>query len=182
MTNSEEKANTVETEEKPVEMMTEEEKAVAHEKQKNAIYEQVKQFKKKYPWTVAWRIRQHCEVMKSHLNPNEKIRYVFIGQKGDNPFDIFDTYLCVLTNKRLLFGKKRIIYGYFFLSVTPDLFNDIKVKKRLFWGLIKIDTLKERVLMSNIDKRALVEIETNVSEYMIKEKKRYGLQQNQGRV
>ncbi len=143
--------------------------------QEKDIYERAIAFKKKYPMTIAWRIRKHAKIIQQHLNPNEEVRYVFVGQKGDNPIDIWDTYLCVLTNKRLLFGKKRIIFGYFFLSITPDLFNDIKVKQRLIWGVIRIDTLKEVVTMSNIAKGALIEIETNISEYMIREKRRYGL-------
>jgi len=145
-----------------------------------SIYERAMEFKKRHPTTVAWRIKKHCRVVEQHLNPNEEVRYVFLGQKGDMMWDIWDTYLCVLTNKRLLFAKKRIIFGYFFLSVTPDLFNDIKVKSRLFWGIIKIDTLKEKIVMSNIAKSALIEIETNVSQYMIKEKRRYGMHAQKG--
>ncbi len=138
------------------------------------IYSKAKEFKKKYPLTVAWRIKKHCKVVQQHLNPGEKIKYAFLAQKGDNNFDLWNTCVCVLTNKRLLFANKRIIFGYYFLSITPDLFNDIKVKRRLIWGVVAIDTLKETVWISNIPNKALIEIETNISEYMIREKKKYG--------
>ena len=138
------------------------------------IYEKAKEFKGKYPLTVAWRIKKHCKVIQQHLNPNEEVKYVFVAQKGDNLFDWWNSCVCVLTNKRLLFANKRIILGYYFLSITPDLFNDMKVKKRLIWGVLVIDTLKEIVPLSNVQNKALVEIETNISEYMIKEKRKYG--------
>jgi len=43
----------------------------------------------------------------------------------------------------------------------------------LVWGKISIDTAKEVVFLSNIQKEALSEIETNITEYMMEEKKKY---------
>ena len=39
--------------------------------------------------------------------------------------------------------------------------------------MITIDTVKEMVNLSNIDKKALTEIETNITEFMMEEKKKY---------
>ena len=39
--------------------------------------------------------------------------------------------------------------------------------------MITIDTVKELVNLSNIDKKALTEIETNITEFMMEEKKKY---------
>jgi len=78
-----------------------------------------------------------------------------------------------MTNKRLLLGSKRVLFGYFFTSITPDLFNDLKVKSGLIWGKIFIDTVGELVVISNLSKDSLDEIETNVTENMMKEKKKY---------
>ena len=44
-------------------------------------YELAKLFKRKYPLTVAWRIRSHSKVIDKHLNPGEEVLYVFMGQK-----------------------------------------------------------------------------------------------------
>lgn len=139
----------------------------------NNVYLQAKEFKNKYPFTVAWRLKKHCKIIDLHLNLDEKVKYVFACQKNDNPFDIITTYVVALTNKRILLGEKRLFFGYFFTAITPDMFNDLKVKMGLFWGKIVIDTVKEEVVLSNIEKRALSEIETKITSYMMEEKKKY---------
>ena len=55
------------------------------------------------------------------------------------------------------------------------MFNDLEVYEGLIWGMITIDTVKELVNLSNIDKKALPEIETNVTSFMMEEKKKYNL-------
>ena len=55
----------------------------------------------------------------------------------------------------------------------PYMYNDLSIKSGLIWGKIVIDTVKEVIVVSNIDKAALDEIETNISENMIKLKKEY---------
>ena len=65
------------------------------------------------------------------------------------------------------------MFGYFFTSVTPDMFNDLTVRANMIWGRVIIDTVKEEVKLSNIDKNALSEIETQITEYMMEEKKKY---------
>lgn len=137
------------------------------------VYRLAKEFKRKYPLTIAWRLRSHSKVIAKHLNPDEKILYVFMGQKNHSSFDFVNTNLVVLTSKRLMIATKRLLFGYFFIAVTPDMFNDLTVIDGIIWGRIKIDTVKEEVLLSNIDPKALPEIETQVSEYMIKEKRKY---------
>ena len=136
-------------------------------------YDKALEFMRKYPHTVAFRIKQHCNIIDKHLNPNEEVLYVFFGQKNRGSLDIVNTNVVVLTNKRLMFATKRIVFGYFFTAVTPDMFNDLSVKENILWGRISIDTVKEEIKLSNIDKRALPEIETNITEYMMKEKKKY---------
>lgn len=132
-----------------------------------------KEFKSKYPMTIAWRIKSHCKVIDKHLNPDEEVLYVFFGQKNRSSFDFMNTNIVVLTSKRLLFATKRVMFGYFFKSVTPDMFNDLSVKANMIWGRVTIDTIKEVVHLSNIDLKALDEIETKITEYMMKEKKNY---------
>ncbi len=139
----------------------------------NTVYKQAKAFKKRYRLTIAWRMKAHSKIVEKHLNPKEQVLYVFAAQKNDNPLDIITSYICVLTNRRLILAQKRLLFGYFFLSITPDLFNDLKVNMGIIWGKIYIDTAKEVVALSNIQKDALNEIETNITEYMMEEKKKY---------
>lgn len=137
------------------------------------VYEQLKKFKDKYPMTISWRLKKHAKVVEKHLNPGEKVLYAFAAQKNNNPLDIITTYAVIITNKRVLLASKRVIFGYLITTITPDMFNDLTVKMGLIWGKVILDTVKEVVTLSNIQKEALDEIETNISEYMLEEKKKY---------
>lgn len=141
---------------------------------KSLVYSKVKEFKRKYPFTISWRLKAHSKIVDMHLNEGEVVNYAFAAQKNDNPFDIITTYVVALTNKRILLGQKRLLFGYFYTAITPDLFNDLKIKMGLVWGKVYIDTIREQVKLSNIQREALPEIETEITEYMMREKKRYG--------
>ena len=138
-----------------------------------SIYEQLKQFKRKYPLTISWRLKKHAKIIEKHLNPNEKVLYAFAAQKNNNPFDIITTYAVAITNERILLASKRMLFGYFLVSITPDMFNDLTIKMGFIWGKVIIDTIKEEVILSNVQREALNEIETNVTEYIMEEKKKY---------
>lgn len=139
-----------------------------------SVYERALEFKNKYPTTIAWRLKKNASIVEKHLNPGEKVIYVFAAQKNDNPFDIISTAVIALTSERILIGRKRVVFGYFLDSITPDMFNDLKVLNGIFWGKIHLDTVKEYVTLSNISKNALNEIETKISSFMMEEKKKYG--------
>lgn len=139
-----------------------------------SVYKKVLKFKEKYPSTIGWRIKQNASVVERHINPDEEVKYAFIAQKNDNPFNIFSSAVVALTNKRVLIGRKRVIIGYFLNSITPDMYNDLKISSGLIWGKVYIDTIKELVTLTNIDKEALTEIETQITSYMMEEKKKYG--------
>ena len=94
--------------------------------------------------------------------------------KANNPLDIVSTAVVALTSERILIGRKRVVFGYFLDSITPDMFNDLKVLNGIIWGKIHLDTVKEFVTLSNISKNALSEIETKISSFMMEEKKKYG--------
>ena len=134
------------------------------------VYEEVLKFKKRYPLSIAWRLKKNSKIVEKYLNPDETVSYVFAAQKNNNPFDFFSTAVIATTNRRLLIGRKRVFFGYFVDSVTPDLFNDLKVLSGIVWGKINIDTAKEFITLSNIDKKALDEIETKISSFMMDEK------------
>ncbi len=139
----------------------------------NEVYNQLKQFKKKYPSTIAWRLKVHSKVIERHLNPGEMVTYAFPAQKSYSFFDIFNTYAVVLTNKRILLAQKRLLFGYTYLAVTPDMFNDLTVNTGIIWGKVNIDTVKETLILSHISKYAMNDIETSITEYMMEEKKKY---------
>ena len=132
------------------------------------VYDLVREFKKKYPMSISFRLKRHCEVIEKHLNPGEEVVYAFPAQKNHSSFEIFYTNVIVLTNKRILIATKRVLWGYFLVTITPDMYNDLTVRKGLIFGSIVLDTVNEKVVLSNIDPRALDEIETAISEYMMK--------------
>lgn len=136
-------------------------------------YPLVRKFMQKYPLTIAWRLRQHAKIIDKYLNPDEEIIYIFAGQKNDHSLDLVNTNIVALTNKRIMVATKRVFFGYFFKTITPDMYNDLSVQKGLIFGSIILDTIKEVITITNIDPRALSEIETNITEAMIKQKKEY---------
>ena len=145
----------------------------------NNSYTYVKEFIKKYPMTIAWRLKQHCKVIDKHLNPNEEILYIFAGQKNNRAVDIFNTYVVAFTNKRIIVATKRVVFGYFFKSITPDMYNDLTVHRGLIWGSIILDTVKEVITITNLDVKSLDEVETNITEIVLKQKKELGINKSE---
>lgn len=139
----------------------------------SSVYTKISEFIKKYPLTMAFRLGKHCKIIDKHINPGEEIIYAFPAQKNISPVEIFSTCVVVFTNKRILIAQKRVLPGYRLNSITPDMFNDFQVYKGFIFGRIDIDTIKEVVQLSNLDPRSLTEIETNLSEYLLKEKPRF---------
>ena len=140
-----------------------------------SVYSQIMKFKNKYPRTVTHhRLKKHAKIVEQHLNPGEVVNYAFAAQKNVKPGDIFETCIVAITNERLLIGQKRVLFGYFLNSVTPDMYNDMQVRTGLIWGGVTIDTVKELIELSNIDKRAMPEIETTVTSFMMEARKKYG--------
>jgi len=144
----------------------------------NPVYEYALKFKKKYSGTIAWRIKKHADIINLHLNPDEHVIYAFCAQKNDNPIDIITSCVIALTNKRILIGQKRLLWGYFYYAITPDMFNDLQVRMGLLWGKVYLDTVKELVTLSNISRKALPEIETQITTYMMEEKRKLYSQDN----
>lgn len=142
------------------------------------VYEKLVEFRRRYPLTLGWRLKQHAKIVETHLNPGEEVLYAFAAQKNDNPLDIMSTFAIVLTNRRIVLARKRLFFGYLFTAITPDLFNDLKVTKGIVWGRIYIDTVKEFVPISNIDPKALPAIETKITEFMMSEKRKMGQDNN----
>ena len=141
----------------------------------SSVYEMLYKQKQKFGGTISWRLKAHAKVLQKHLNSDEEILYAFSGQKNFSSLNIFNTYAVILTNKRIMIAQKRLLFGYFFLSITPEMFNDITIKSGIFWAKVNIDTIKEEVTLSNISKAAVTEIETTITDYMMSEKRKYGI-------
>ncbi len=139
----------------------------------NTVYEKVMNFKRRYPTTIAWRVKKHCKVVAEHINDDEEVLYAFAAQKSPNLFGFNSTYVVVLTDKRLILAQKRLLFGYFYYTITPDMFNDLTLKMGLIWGKAIVDTVKETVYLTCLSKGALKEIETVLSKYMMQEKRQY---------
>ena len=70
------------------------------------VYSKLKEFKKRYPLTVGWRLKSHCKVIEKHLNPGEIVNYVFVAQKNDTLLDFISTYVVVLIEEYYLLKKE----------------------------------------------------------------------------
>lgn len=136
-------------------------------------YELLKKFTNKFSGSVAWRVKKHCKIIDMHLNPNEKINFIFAGQLDIKPLSLFNTGVIAVTSERLIIAQKKLIVGYKFSSITPDLYNDLTVRSGIIWGTIIIDTVREQVYISDLDKEALPEIETEITMFMQEAKKKY---------
>lgn len=137
------------------------------------VYDKIVNFEKKYSGGISWRMKKHAKVIEDYINSDEDILYAFCAQKNDKFTEWFNTFAIVVTNKRILLGHKRLIWGSFLYSITPDLYNDMKIYKGLLWGKIVIDTVKEEIILTNLPKRSLDEIETTISKFMMEAKKQY---------
>lgn len=131
------------------------------------------EYKRKYSSTVMWRLSAHAKLVEANLHEGEQVLYAFAGQKDNNHFGFFNTYVLVLTNERLIIAQKKLIIGYSLNSITPDLFNDLRIVSGVIWGAVTIDTVKEVVYLTNISKKSLPEIQKTITKFMLDEKKKY---------
>ena len=129
-----------------------------------SVYTKALKFKRKYPLTIAFRLRKHAKVVENVLDKEEKVLYVFCGQRNDTHTLLFDSCVVALTDKRIIIGEKRAFFGYYLITISTKLFNDLSINTGILFGRIEIDTVKEHVFLSDIDKKAMDEIETNVQE------------------
>ena len=139
----------------------------------SSVYAKIIETHKNQPGGVRWRVKAHANVIEKHLNPGEEVIFAFAAQKGLSSLEIFNTYAVAVTNKRIILAQKRLLFGYLFLSITPDMFNDLTVYTGIIWGKVVIDTLKEKVTMTNLPKNSLSDIETSISQMMMREKQKY---------
>ena len=135
----------------------------------NEIYEKVRDFKRRFPTTISWRIKSHSKVASKLINKDENILYAFAAQKSPTSFNMLSTFVFVLTDKRIVLAQKRMIYGYFYYSITPDMFNDLTLRMGLIWGKAIIDTVREQVYLSGLS-RGITGAKAGVASANVREK------------
>lgn len=133
--------------------------------------EMVVEFQRKYPLTISWwRKRKHSAIIDRTLTPGEKIIYAFAAQENEDGHWI-DTAVLALTTKRIIVAKNRILPGFRVISVEAKFFNDVKISSGLIWGVVRIDTMKERISFGKIQRKALIEIKNTITKCMTEYKK-----------
>ena len=55
------------------------------------VYSKARDFRRRYPLTIGWRLKAHSKIIEKHLNPGETVKYAFAAQKNDNMFDFYTT-------------------------------------------------------------------------------------------
>lgn len=144
-----------------------------------SVYNKILEFSRKYPGGLIFRVAKHAQVLDEFINPDEEVLYAFCAQKNEKFSEIFNTFAVAVTSKRILLGHKRLLWGSFLYSITPELYNDMKIYKGLIWGKVVIDTVKEEITLSNIPTKGLDDIETIITEYMMEAKQKYRNDRNE---
>lgn len=139
----------------------------------SSIYKIVKDFKQKYPGTVCWRLKNHARIIDENLFDDEVVKYAFAAQYNQSHGKLFDTAIIAITDKRIMIAQDYVLVGYELNSITPDLYNDMQIHSGLLWGMVTIDTVKETIHFTNISKKALPEIQKNITSNMMEAKAKF---------
>ena len=80
---------------------------------KNLVYEKIVEFKKKYPMTVAWRLKKHAKIVDMHLNPGEEVLYAFAASVINTPSNAIATSISTKV--------KPLLFDFFILLLLSSL-------------------------------------------------------------
>ena len=88
------------------------------------IYEKVENFKSKHPGMIAFRLREHSELVEKNLKSDEKVLYAFCGllstptiTNGESSNALHGTAVVAFTNKRIIIGHKGLLFGHKIKSI-----------------------------------------------------------------
>ena len=99
----------------------------------------------------SWALK-HFGVIESNLSNDEDVIMCFIGLHNYISATKHDgNFAYAVTKKRIIIGQKKVI-GEKLQSVFLDNINDITFKKSMIFGIITIDTMKEKfsVALDNV--------------------------------
>lgn len=89
-------------------------------------------------------------VIEKNLQQDEDVKLVFFGNHNYDHSKIGSLnnsdggFAYALTDHRLLFGRKKILFGDIFKAIALSNLNDISINTDSVWGSIVFDTLKEK--------------------------------------
>ena len=119
-------------------------------------------------------MKANSAVVQKHLDAGETPLYTFVGQKRKDRMGRNQTAVVTITDKRILIGRSQLFhFGYTLNVITPDMFNDLRVECGPVFGSVILDTVKEKVIITHLDRRSLDDIENHVSGTMTNLKKEY---------
>ena len=130
------------------------------------VYEKVKEFKEKYPGTIAFRLREHSDVAEDNLIDGEEVQYAFCGTDAAKK-----SRVVALTDRRVIVARKELIYGSYCWSINRDQICSVSVSNGLLWSRVSIKTLTETfAYIDLIEPTALNEIQNNLTGKVITKK------------
>ena len=74
----------------------------------NNVYEEASKFLNKYSSTVAFRVAQHSKVIEEHLDDDEELKYVFVGQKNEKQIQFPHTAVIALTSVLIVAAMDKV--------------------------------------------------------------------------
>lgn len=122
---------------------------------------------------------KHFGVVESNLTSDENVLMCFIGLHNYVSVTQHESnFAYAITNKRVIFGQKKII-GENSKTVYLDQLNDITFKSGLMFGIITIDTIKEKFNVA-LDKNQAKNINDAIQEvlYSVKNNANKGIEKN----
>jgi len=106
---------------------------------------------------------KHFAVIEKNLQPDETVELVFIGLHNYRSVTKHDNnFAYAITNKRILMGQQKVI-GANFQAVSLNNINDISFTSGMAFGVITIDTMKERFNVA-INKESAAKVNTAIHE------------------
>ena len=112
------------------------------------IYKEVDGYLRRYPTTLAWRIRQHSKVIAKHLNNDEEVYYVFPAQRNPDSYNIFTTCLVSMIDikKNTITVCNAGHYSPIIIKSDGNIKTDLNCKKGIPIGVIEDISYDNNVL------------------------------------
>ena len=103
-----------------------------------SVYEKARDFKNKYPGTIAFRLNKHAKVIEDNLLEGEKVIHVYCGLNYQN-----ETIIVAVTDKRVIVGHKNIFFGSFCYSIDKSKICEVYASQGVMWGYVRMSTLTD---------------------------------------
>lgn len=109
---------------------------------------------------------KHFAIIADHLLPDETVLMAFIGLHNYESMTKHDNYFAyAITDKRIIMAQKHTFSGEKLQTVSLNNINDIKFKSGLAFGIMTVDTTKEKFNVA-LDKKSAKAITEKVLEVL----------------